>query len=179
MTHISIGILAYNEAAIIQSTLDALLTQSVFQDPHITSEIVVVPNGCTDDTAAIAEAYLKGAGDRLNASKVSWKVCNLPQAGLANAWNTFIHELSSPSADYLFVMSSDIRLIEPETSRSLVRILDDRPEAWVSVDQRIKDVAFKENKTPADWLSLWISKISGGHSVEGEPAWISGQLSCT
>ena len=179
MTHISIGILAYNETAIIQSTLDALLTQSVFQDPHITSEIVVVPNGCTDDTAAIAEAYLKSAGDRLDADRVSWKVCNLQQAGLANAWNTFIHELSDASADYLFVMSADIHLIEPETFRSMVRILENRPEAWVSVDRRIKDVAFKENKKLADWLSVWISKISGGQATEGEPAWISGQLSCT
>ncbi len=179
MTHISIGILAYNEADIIQSTLDALLTQSIFQDPHITSEIVVVPNGCTDETAAIAKAYLKDADDQLDASRVRWKVCNLQQAGLANAWNTFIHELSSTAADYLFVMSADIHLIEPKTFRSMVHILEDRPEAWVSVDQRIKDVTFKENKTPADWLSVWISKISGGQAVEGEPAWISGQLSCT
>lgn len=179
MAHVSIGILARNEEDVIKSTLASLLTQTIFKTPDITSEVVVVPNGCTDNTAAISSSFLQSSEDCFNTKQVSWKVCEIEQPGLANAWNTFIHKLSSPSVDYLFVMSSDIELIEAETFHSMVNILEERPEAWVSVDKRIKDVAFKEHKTIADHLSVWVSKISGARFTEGEPAWISGQLSCT
>lgn len=179
MTHISIGILAHNEAEVIQSTLTSLLAQTLFDDPYIKAEVVIVSNGCTDDTAAIAEQFIRQSADRLAATNASWKVGDIPEAGLANAWNTFIHRLSSPSADYLFIMAADIQLLEPTTFSSMVRILEDRPEAWVSVDKKIKDVALKADKTLADRLSVRISKISGERPVAGEPAWISGQLSCS
>ncbi|NJM98914.1 MAG: glycosyltransferase family 2 protein [Phormidesmis sp. RL_2_1] len=181
MTHISIGVLAHNEANVIRSTLAALLMQSIFTDPHMSCEIVVIPNGCTDDTATIAEDILNHACDRSSKTKntLIWKVCNLQEAGLANAWNMFIHELSSPTADYLFVMAADIQLIERETFSSMVSILENRPEAWVSVDKAIKDVVFKDHKTLVEKLSVWASQLSGERASEGEPAWISGQLSCT
>lgn len=48
---VSIIIAAHNEAAVLDTTLAALL-----QGPE-PPQVVVVPNGCTDDTAAVARAH--------------------------------------------------------------------------------------------------------------------------
>ncbi|MEO0540384.1 MAG: glycosyltransferase [Cyanobacteria bacterium P01_A01_bin.105] len=177
MLNISIGILAHNEADIIADTLTTLLDQTLFQASGVNLEVVVVPNGCTDTTAAIAQKTIATAQAQLPQAQL--KVCEIQQAGLANAWNTYIHEFSNPAADYIFVMSADINLIEPRTLTSMVESLEAQPDAWVSVDQRLKDVAFKASKTPLDHLSVLASGLSGGRSKAGQPAWISGQLSCS
>lgn len=179
--NISIGILAYNESAIIRATLNSLLEQSLFQEPDsdMAIEIVVVPNGCSDDTAAISRATLEELVKPSLHTNVNWRVCEVEQAGLANAWNLYIHEFSNPNADYLFVMSADIQFLDRQTLRSMIQVLETRPEAWVSVDKRIKDVALKENKSLMEQLSTLASGLSGSKAVEGSAAWISGQLSCT
>lgn len=178
--NISLGILAYNESAIISTTLRSLLQQSLFSEPNsdMAIEIVVVPNGCTDDTAAISRATLEELVPSLHIN-VNWRVCEVEQAGLANAWNLYIHEFSNPKADYLFVMSADIQLLALQTLRSMIEVLETRPEAWVSVDKRIKNVSLKENKSLMEQLSTLVSGLSGSNAVEGSAAWISGQLSCT
>ena len=63
---IGIGILAYNEQDDIADTLKSLFQQSIFKDPvlgdagRISSiEIIVVPNGCTDETTGVAKATLE------------------------------------------------------------------------------------------------------------------------
>jgi glycosyltransferase involved in cell wall biosynthesis len=53
---ISIIIPAHNEANVIGRTLDGLLRHTSPSD----FDVVVVPNGCTDSTAAIAESYGDG-----------------------------------------------------------------------------------------------------------------------
>lgn len=52
MTRIVALIPAYNEAASIGQTIEALLTQE-----RVPDRIVVIPNGCHDDTATIARQY--------------------------------------------------------------------------------------------------------------------------
>jgi glycosyltransferase involved in cell wall biosynthesis len=179
--NISIGILAYNESAIIRRNLQSLCEQSLFKnlDQNYKIEIIVVPNGCTDDTAIIAENTLKELINNSNPC-INWHICEIEQAGLANAWNVYIHEFSQFNADYLFVMSADIEFIEPQTLSSMIQVLETRPEAWVSVDKKIKNIVFKKNKSLMEKLSIAISGLSGGNNaVEGSAAWISGQLSCT
>ena len=57
---ISIGILAYNESESIGLTLQSLFEQSLFTDANCQTaiEIVVVPNGCSDNTAEVARNLL-------------------------------------------------------------------------------------------------------------------------
>ena len=54
---LSVGILARNEEKHIRKTIGSLLEQSVFsaEHEHIDTEIVVIPNGCQDDTTRFAK----------------------------------------------------------------------------------------------------------------------------
>ncbi|OUL37158.1 hypothetical protein BV372_03610 [Nostoc sp. T09] len=173
---ISIGILAYNEANCISTTLQSLFKQSIFNevDTNTAVEVVVVPNGCSDETAAIASGTLENLVKSAANSSVSWSVCEVKEAGKPNAWNHYVHKFSDPSADYLFLMDADIQFLAPTTLHSMVETLEVNPDAWVSVDTLVKDVALKEKKSLIDQLSLSVSRVSGAKSV-----WICGQLYCT
>lgn len=177
---ISIGIVAYNESALISKMLHSLFQQSLFHEPDSNTalEIVVVPNGCTDDTALVAENTLKELVKPSLHSNVQWRVCEIEQQGKSNAWNVYVHQLSNPIADYLFLMDSDIQLLDTQTLRSMLHILETMPEAWVAVDKPIKDVTIKENKNLMERLSASVSGLSGGKAVEGGAGWICGQLYC-
>ncbi len=173
---ISIGILAYNEANSITATLRSLFEQSIFQeaDSNTVIEVAVVPNGCTDDTAAIANTTLLELVETAANRSVSYRVCEVKEAGKPNAWNLYVHQFSDPGADYLFLMDADIQFLEPSTLYSMIETLEKTPDAWVSVDKLVKDVALKPKKTLMDKLSVAVSGISGSKSV-----WICGQLYCT
>ena len=62
--HVTIGILAYNEAETIARTIHSLFEQSVFSGqgavlPDVRWDIIVVPNGCKDATHQRAEQALQ------------------------------------------------------------------------------------------------------------------------
>lgn len=177
---ISIGILTYNESAQISIMLNSLFQQSLFnefnEDREI--EIVVVPNGCTDDTAAVAKATLSELVKSSLQTNINWHICEIEQPGKSNAWNLYVHQLSDPTADYFFLMDSDIQLLEPKTLCSMLQVLETTPEAWIAVDKPIKDVLLKEDKNLVEQLSALVSQLSGAKAVEGGAAWICGQLYC-
>lgn len=180
---ISIGVLAHNESALISTMLDSLFQQTLLQQPDSTIEnieILVVPNGCTDNTAQVAAETLKKLSNRYSIStKVQWQIKELQQPGKSNAWNVYIHQLSAKDADYIFLMDSDIELLELTTLYSMIDILEQNPDALVSVDRPVKDITLKPQKNFQDQLSIMASKLSGGGSkIPGEPAWICGQLYC-
>lgn len=174
--NVSIGILAYNEAGHIGKALQSLFEQSLFQHstPAKSLEVVVVPNGCTDDTAAIARHTLKDLLEQCPHPGIRWRVCELEQPGKCNAWNHYVAEISDPSADYLFLMDADIHFLEPDTLEQMLETLAAAPEAWVAVDTPIKDVALKSKKNPIEWLSVLLSKSSQNSGPPG----LCGQLYC-
>lgn len=178
---ISIGILAYNEADLIGKTIESLLTQDIFYQSNSSTEIeiIVVPNGCTDNTAKIAQDTL-GQLITYNSItvKITWQVYEVQQPGKSNAWNVFVHQLSNAEADYLLLMDSDIQLLESTTITSMIKVLKTMPQAWVAVDKPIKNIYFKANKNIIEQLSIQIAKLSGKTKIPGQPAWICGQLYC-
>jgi glycosyltransferase involved in cell wall biosynthesis len=177
---IGIGVLAYNESSSIRQSLKSLLQQSLFTqaNPNVDIEISVVPNGCTDDTAVIAKSILEDLITPSTYPQVRWQVCEVKQAGKSNAWNTYVHQIADPNAEYLFLMDADIELLEPSTLSSMVNLLEKSPDAWVAVDRPIKDVALKEHKNLVEKLSALVSNLSGNQSTEEGPAWLCGQLYC-
>ncbi len=173
--HVSIGVLAYNEADSIGKTLHSLFQQSIFQTDKLAQsiEVIVVPNGCHDRTAEISHTTLETLTATVAHPNVQYQVCEVDRPGKANAWNCYVHGFANPAADYLILMDADIEFLELETLDSLVQTLEQNSTAWVSVDRHIKDITFKQKKNPIEKLSLMASQVSGAKSV-----WICGQLYC-
>jgi glycosyltransferase involved in cell wall biosynthesis len=162
---ISIGILAYNEAESIPHILNSLWTQSLLQQTN-NIEIIVVPNGCTDNTAEVARSLLSSA-------EFEWQVCEVDESGKSNAWNLFVHQFSASDTDFFFLMDADITLYAYDTLEKMVDVLVVNPQYWISLDRPIKDVELKKNKNLLEKLSVAVSKSSN----EGQ-LYICGQLYC-
>ena len=170
--HITIGILAYNESEVIARTIGSLFAQSVFngRDARAQWEVVVVPNGCKDDTQARAEQALQaacaGRGD------VTWRVISLERAGKSHAWNKLVHEIAAPQTDVFVMIDADIEFGHPDTLFNCVQRLRSDSHAWAVVDLPLKDFHRKPRNTLLEKLSIRASKA---RLEEATPA-ISGQF---
>ena len=172
---LSIGILAHNEADYIAKLLNSLGQQSLFTNANRsqTIEIIIVPNGCTDNTVEVANDTLKELALQINNISWQWKICEVPEAGKSNAWNLFVHKFSAIDTDFFCFMDADIQLHHENTLANMVDVLIHNPEYWISLDQPIKDVELKQNKTWLEKLSVAVSKSSNKGQL-----YICGQLYC-
>ena len=158
---ISIGVFAHNEEERIGATLASLLGQDLLDParrPGTTVELVVLPNGCRDGTAAAAEQVLREQFAGLPG--VTARVENLAEAGKSRTWNVYVHRLADPAADILLFLDGDIQLVGTSTLRQLVQALQDHPEAHASVDVILKDLAFKQNLSAREKMSLAASELT-------------------
>ena len=194
--HISIGVMAHNEAGRIASTLRSLLSQDLLRaknssDPAFPTaqvELRILANGCTDRTAQIAQQILTETTQTEHFSRLRWSVDVIEQPGKANAWNLFVHQLSHPEANYLFLVDADIELLGYHTLQSMVATLTQHPEACAAVDRPIKDIVLKTtSKTLPEKLSAALSHLSGKQfekaaaseeNTRASPTWLCGQLYC-
>ncbi len=167
---LSIGVLAHNEASRIDKTLRALFAQDVFQK-H-TTEVVIVANGCTDETAAVARRCLADCRAVWSANG-SARVEELAAAGKANAWNEYVHAFSSPQAPMLVLMDADITLLNTNTISSMVSTLEKSPQAVVCVDRPVKDIQGKRNRTFFEHLLA-----SATPKINPDEVPLCGQLYC-
>jgi glycosyltransferase involved in cell wall biosynthesis len=180
---LSIGILAHNEANAMgeaHAPRIATLLQSLSQQSLLTSlnkgyliEIIVVPNGCSDNTALIARDTLGKLTLEKDRALWNWKVCEVKEAGKSNAWNLFIHEFAAPDADFFCLMDADIQLHDRNALEKMLKVLVENPEYWIALDQPIKDIELKENKSWLEKLSVAVSKSSNAGQL-----YICGQLYC-
>ncbi|HZV34280.1 MAG TPA: hypothetical protein VFB72_06855, partial [Verrucomicrobiae bacterium] len=129
---------------------------------------------CTDGTAKIAEAvFAEQRSSHPAAGSFACKVVEISQAGRNHTWNAFVHELSDSKAEFLFLVDSDILFNRRETLFNMYRALLENPEAVVSSDQPVKDVALKPRKSWRDRISLATSEMNG--TIPGQ---MTGQLYC-
>ncbi|MEN9870998.1 MAG: hypothetical protein RLZZ171_1986 [Cyanobacteriota bacterium] len=180
---LSIGILAHNEAnamGFAHAPRIATLLQSLSQQSLLTSlnkgyliEIIVVPNGCSDNTALIARDTLGKLTLEKDRALWNWKVCEVKEAGKSNAWNLFTHEFAAPDADFFCLMDADIQLHDRNALEKMLKVLVENPEYWIALDQPIKDIELKENKSWLEKLSVAVSKSSNAGQL-----YICGQLYC-
>lgn len=173
MGTLSIGILAHNESGIIGRTIASLANQSILIPSHAASvgirdiEVVVVPNGCTDDTDTVsAEALAKLPGH------VATSVHSLSEAGKSNAWNTFVHTIARAETSMFVLMDADIEFASGDVLEHLVRQLDQSPTAKVTTDRAVKKFADGARLGPLERLSRRVSAQQGGQ------VGICGQLYC-
>ncbi len=119
MKRVSIILPAHDEAAIIGTCLNALLGSDALPDGWL-GEVIVVANGCSDATGAVALAHQPQADAR------GWtlQVLDLPEGGKLNALNRGDGAASGGIRVYL---DADVS-ISPPLIRQLVEALDtDRP----------------------------------------------------
>jgi glycosyltransferase involved in cell wall biosynthesis len=174
---LSIGIIAGNEEDSIRETLESLFRQSVFERlciRHQVCEVIVVAQGCTDRTIAVA----RGLFDKLEREH-DWsdgfnaRVIEVPEPGRANAWNRFVHEFSAVEARFLVSMDSHIAFHHRDTVFNLMAVLERKPHVPASTGRQCKSLLFKERQTLAERLSLAASAIGGS-----EAGRICSQLYC-
>lgn len=155
---VAIGIMAWNEEASIPSALNSLFAQSLFgllSARGERAEIIVLPNGCTDRTASVAEQTMaRLRADHPQAEAITARVCELEQPGRNNAWNKFVHEFSAREARFLFLMDADILFHGEHTLRNMVCALERDTEAMIVTDRPCKEIEFKARKSLRDRLSL-------------------------
>lgn len=109
---VSVLIPAHNEVSYLPACLDALLAS----DTQACIEVIVIANGCTDNTAQIAKDYaaqaeVKGWG---------WTVLDLAQGGKLNAWNAGEERAQGETLIYL---DADV-LVSPSLIGQIAEALD-------------------------------------------------------
>jgi Glycosyl transferase family 2 len=156
--HVTIGILAYNESALIARTVGSLFEQSVFngRDAELKWEVVVVPNGCTDDTHSRAELALQAAC--AGRGNVGWRVVSLDRAGKSHAWNQLVHQIAAPDTDIFVMIDADIEFGHVDTLINCVQRLRGDSHAFAVVDLPLKDFHRKPRRSLLETLSLRASK---------------------
>jgi glycosyltransferase involved in cell wall biosynthesis len=174
---VSIAIFAWNEEATIHHTLNSLFRQSIFEDLSrrgLWCEIICVVNGCSDGTPAAAERVFSiERASHPFANTFKARVENLCERGKLNAWNQFVHRLSSRGAAFLVMMDADIIMHEARTIENMARTLEENPTANISTDLPRKDIHFKEKKSLRERLSLVEAKITATAAAQ-----LCGQLYC-
>jgi hypothetical protein len=95
----------------------------------------------------------------------------LQERGKINAWNEFVHSLSPPTAEVLFMMDADIGLPRKDTLWHMLQALENDPGARIAVDRPRKDIEFKSRKSPRDYISLAMSSMT-----KSAPGQLCGQL---
>lgn len=155
---VDIGVFAHNEAGGIAACLAGLMAQDIFARDGIEARLVVLANGCSDDTVATA----RGLGA---------EVADLAQGGKSRTWNRFVHDLARWDADVLVFCDADIVLPAPDALTRLVTGVG-RAGLWVMNSQPVKDIVFAPVGLSA--LDRMIASAAGG--LEDWKTAICGQL---
>lgn len=113
---LSIIIPACQEEDRIEACLASLLAQSIFQERSTPVEVIVVANGCTDGTVAVAQSWM----DRFRAAGISLQIVELDDAGKALALNAGDRRARGTVRAFL---DADV-LCSPDLLRQIVAALD-------------------------------------------------------
>jgi hypothetical protein len=152
---VDLGVFAHNEADGIAATIGDLARQSLLDAPDVDLRIVVLANGCTDDTTGVARraAEAAGRGDVVQVEAIA-------QGGKSRTWNRFVHDLSRKDCDVLLFCDADIRLPDPRALEALVRGLMDRPGLRAISSRPVKDL--QHDRRPQGLQERLIASSGGG-----------------
>lgn len=161
---IAICVIAKNEARAIARLTRQLAGQSLLARP-LAFQIVVVANGCTDETTAAARAAL---AEDFEGRDIQWLVHETPLGGKARSWNLAVHALLDPDSDIAIFLDADIELADDHVLEELLAELAGHPSRLAVSGYPVKNIARKGRKTLVDRFSLAISSQSPSpHSVNG------------
>jgi glycosyltransferase involved in cell wall biosynthesis len=155
-----IGIFAHDEAAGIAAMVARLAAQDL---TGIDARILVLANGCSDDTVALARQAALGS---------AVEVADLPEGGKSRTWNRFVHDLSRAGAQVLVFADADITFPAPDCLRRLILGLEARPALQVLNSRPVKDIVAHPRQLSA--LDRLIAAAGGG--LDDWKTAICGQL---
>lgn len=176
---VTIGILARNESESIAATVASLFRQSVFLQPDVGAvpqvrwHVIVVANGCTDDTAERASEALERACATVPAAAVRWSVESLERAGKSNAWNELVHRIAPNDTAAFVMIDADIEFGHADTIANSLARLEADPSALVVVDRPLKDFTRKPKLSLLERISVMQSR-----AAEGTAPGIAGSFYC-
>lgn len=137
--HISIGILCRNEEDTLAAALKSLFGQSIFGELRfrkLRCEIICIASGCTDNTPLIAKWFCDEQSALHPCRDVfTCRTVEVPETEKAQAWNLFVHGLSTKTSQYCFLMDGNIRIDQRTTLWNMYKALSTHSEAVVAVDQ--------------------------------------------
>lgn len=169
MTTVDTAVFAHDEAAGIARMIADLARQDIFARENLTLRILILANGCTDDTVAESRAAIADLAPEIAAT---FTVLDLPQGGKSRTGHRFIHEFSRPDADLLGFMDADIRLPRTDTLRRMVDVMEARTELKVFTSRPVKDL--NHDRPPTSPVARLIA--SGGGGLTNWRTSICGQL---
>ncbi len=148
----SVLIPAHNEAAYLPACLDAL-----FASDAGAVQVVVIANGCTDDTALIAQGY---AGQ---AEAKGWQltVLDLAQGGKLNAWNA---GEGDANGDVLIYLDADV-IVSPQMVAQIATVLDTDQPRYAGARPNVTITG--EDALTRHYTRFWLTTPFMVHGVPG------------
>ena len=153
--NLSVIILCKDEETTIGAALEHIARQTLLDRPGLNADIVVVANGCTDQTAARARAFEPLLADRPH---IALHVFDLPVGGKSRSWNRAVHEFADQNADMLLFLDSDIELQGDDVFARLADRLTGDSRAVACTGYPMKAVARKAEPGLIDRFSLLMSR---------------------
>jgi glycosyltransferase involved in cell wall biosynthesis len=161
---ISLCIIAKDESATIAKLIQSVAAQSLLHR-SCDFEFVVICNGCSDNTAEVAQRALENA---FGATSVAFRVHDAAEAGKARSWNLAVHQILNPAAETIIFMDADIHIADTNVLADLATKLSAGDDVAAVSGWPVKDIALKPNKSIIDRFSLRISsQTPAPHSVNG------------
>ncbi len=154
MYKVDIGVFAYNEAHQIAEMINGLMSQDVFDADMFSVRVLILANGCTDQTAQVACDFSSTFAD-----SISFEIFDLPKGGKSRTWNIFVHELSRSDADILVFCDADAEMPNPQNISSMLSLLVNDPELRASTSRPTKDIAYYAKEL--SFMEKIISKSGG------------------
>lgn len=148
---VSVIVPVYNRASLLPDALDSVLAQT-----YRPIEVVVVDDGSTDDTAAVARAWAEDHA----APNFEPRVYTQENRGGAAARN---HGLVQSTGEYIQYLDSD-DLLHPDKIKLHAQVLDAFPDC----SYVFSDLGEMEDREDVDFLSLDIAKALRVHATPTE-----------
>lgn len=132
---IDLAVFAHNEAGNIHDVLSMLDQQDIFDQSQFSIRVLVLANGCSDDTVAIAKKTIAGLSHAQH-----FEVHDITAGGKSRTWNTFVHDLAREDADFLIFCDADIDIPQTDMLRNLAMFVQAEPQRVVASSRPVKDI---------------------------------------
>jgi hypothetical protein len=150
--------------------LRGLVKQTIFADPTLKKTVMVVPNGCRDDTAGEARRVSSEimAGADVPAA-TEFVVHDIERGGKAGAWNEVVHGMLPEDADAWIGFDADTDIQQLDGLEQLMKALSNDERLLATASVPVKDLEQQKKLTFAERLIKSNARVldGGGSNLSG------------